>query len=307
MASRPFWSVMIPTYEADALLEATLQSVLDQDPGPDEMHIEVVDDGSTRANPAGVVERIGRGRVQFHRQTTNVGAPRNFTTCVDRAIGSWVHILHGDDIVMPGFYDTYRQHIQLHPCSMAVAQSFTMNERDEYLGVSPPLPHAEGYLLHPPEVMAVHHPVHAVSVVAQRAAYEQVGGFRAGLVHANDWDMWTRLARGGRVACVPGAHAGYRNHQGSDSLRLQRSMRYLTDALDALEVIDAQFDDPRTRAQLRHTARARLSAQALAIADRCASEHRRRDAFRNAWWGWRLCPTVETSAVVVGIVSRVVR
>src|SRR5439155_2583462 len=137
-------------------------------------------------------------------------------------------------------------------------------------------------------VVAVHHPVHAVSVVAQRAAYEQVGGFRPGLVHANDWDMWTRLARCGPVACVPGAHAGYRNHPDSDSLRLQRSMRYLTDAVDALEVIEAQFQDPRTIEQLRRTARARLSDQALEVARRAATEHRRRDALRNAWWGWRL-------------------
>ena len=31
---RPFWSVMIPTYNCDALLEQALRSVLDQDPGP---------------------------------------------------------------------------------------------------------------------------------------------------------------------------------------------------------------------------------------------------------------------------------
>ena len=42
---RPLWSVMIPTYNPRAdYLEETLWSVLKQDPGPDQMQIEVVDD-----------------------------------------------------------------------------------------------------------------------------------------------------------------------------------------------------------------------------------------------------------------------
>jgi GT2 family glycosyltransferase len=307
VADRPFWSVVIPTHEADDLLEATLRHVLAQDPGPDEMQIEVVDDGSRRADPEAVVERVGKGRVGFFRHPTNLGAPRTFNTCVERAVGEWVHVLHGDDVVLPTFYDAYREHIESHPCSMAIAQSFTIDEHDELLGVSPRLPHADGYLLHPPEVIAVHHPVHTVAVVARRDTYERVGGFRPGLVHANDWDMWTRLARCGPVACVPGAHAGYRNHPESDSLRLQQSMRYLTDPLDALEVLAAQFDDPAIVEQLRTTARRRLSDQAFGVARDAAARGARRDAGRNAWCGWRLRPTLETTASLVSIAWSTIR
>src|SRR5207253_10172288 len=41
---RPRWSVMIPAYECAGYLVETLESVLAQDPGPDRMQIEVVDD-----------------------------------------------------------------------------------------------------------------------------------------------------------------------------------------------------------------------------------------------------------------------
>jgi hypothetical protein len=45
--TRPYWSVMIPTYKAQAdYLVETLNSVLQQDPGPEQMQIEVVDDCS---------------------------------------------------------------------------------------------------------------------------------------------------------------------------------------------------------------------------------------------------------------------
>jgi glycosyltransferase involved in cell wall biosynthesis len=48
---RPRWSVMIPTHNCARYLRETLTSVLAQDPGPDVMQIEVVDDHSTKDDP----------------------------------------------------------------------------------------------------------------------------------------------------------------------------------------------------------------------------------------------------------------
>ena len=67
-----------------------------------------------------------------------------------------------------------------------------IDAQGQYLGVLPLLQHADGYLLDAPEHRPVDHPLHAVSVVARRDAYEHVGGFRPGLVHANHWEMWAR-------------------------------------------------------------------------------------------------------------------
>ena len=102
--NRPLWSVMVPTYNCANYLELTLKSVLEQDPGPEQMQIEVIDDRSTKDDPEAVVNEIGKGRVSFFRQPQNVGAQANFTTCVQRSRGHLVHILHGDDAVLPGFY-----------------------------------------------------------------------------------------------------------------------------------------------------------------------------------------------------------
>lgn len=62
---RPTWSVVIPTYNCADFLRITLKGVLDQDPGPDEMQIEVVDDVSTKDDPEGVVRELGKGRVSL--------------------------------------------------------------------------------------------------------------------------------------------------------------------------------------------------------------------------------------------------
>src|SRR5579864_7930471 len=102
---RPFWSVMIPTYNRTKYLEKTLTSVLSQDPGAEEMQIEVVDDGSTLDDPETIVRRVGGSRVSFVRQSTHLGLVPNFNSCIERAMGHWVQILHTDDFVLPGFYE----------------------------------------------------------------------------------------------------------------------------------------------------------------------------------------------------------
>src|SRR5438105_12861529 len=98
---RPFWSVMMPTYNPRAdYLEETLQSVLQQDPGPEQMQIEVIDDCSTDDLAAQTVGRVGGGRVTFRAEPQNRGLADTWNRCIERARGHWVHILHQDDFVL---------------------------------------------------------------------------------------------------------------------------------------------------------------------------------------------------------------
>src|SRR5262245_37206010 len=125
---------MIPAYNCGPYLRRTLESVLCQDPGPNEMQIEVVDGGSTKDDPEKVVKELGKGRIAFHRLESNKGPATTFNTCIKRSSGHWVHILHGDDMVIPGFYEAYAGAISVHPQAvMVVGGNTTINENDEVL------------------------------------------------------------------------------------------------------------------------------------------------------------------------------
>src|SRR5690242_19953848 len=100
---RPLWSIMIPTFNNAGHLRAALRSVLAQDAGPEVMQIEVVDDASDD-DTSKVVQETGQGRVSYYRQDRNVGHIANFQSCLRRSTGRLVHLLHGDDAVLPGFY-----------------------------------------------------------------------------------------------------------------------------------------------------------------------------------------------------------
>src|SRR5277367_6726158 len=85
MKSRPFWSVLIPSFNRTTFLERTLRSVLCQDPGADNMQIEVVDDASTTDDPEPLLQRVCEDRVSLFRQRRNVGAVANWNTCIERS------------------------------------------------------------------------------------------------------------------------------------------------------------------------------------------------------------------------------
>jgi glycosyltransferase involved in cell wall biosynthesis len=99
---RPIWSVMIPVYNRVKYLRQALESVLSQGHRQDEMQIEVVDDCSANNVVEPVVKGICSDMISFYRQPRRVGLVSNWNTCIERARGHLVHILHDDDFVAKG-------------------------------------------------------------------------------------------------------------------------------------------------------------------------------------------------------------
>src|SRR5438876_4369798 len=133
---RPLWSVMIPTFHCARFLHQTLDSVLSQDPGPDVMQIEVVDDCSNDNTSSEVIRRVGTGRVAFHAEPQNRGLASTWNRCIERARGSWVHILHQDDIVLPGFYDLLRKAAECSDASAIFCRYAVVNYKGHWLELS---------------------------------------------------------------------------------------------------------------------------------------------------------------------------
>lgn len=248
---RPFWSVMIPTYNCADLLTATLEGVLAQAPGPDEMEIEVVDDCSTRDHPEDVTRRVGDGRVGFFRHRANVGVSANFTACVRRSRGQWVHLLHGDDVVFPGFYDTVQASIDADPGLDAVIVGCDEIDTDDaVVGRVVPL-RSQGRGVFDDDFvdwLFTWNPIRTPAIVVRRSVYEQVGAFHPDLRHWADWDMWKRVALGHRIFYDPAVVAGYRVHGRSDTSALRTGGADLRELLRAVRIGRDYLSPQRGRA-----------------------------------------------------------
>jgi glycosyltransferase involved in cell wall biosynthesis len=219
---RPLWSVMIPTYNSAEYLGDALRSVLAQAPGPDQMQIEVVDDCSDE-DPRPIVDELARGRVGFHRQAKNVGHVRNFNTCIERARGLLVHILHGDDSVLDGFYRAMQQPFSDHP---AIGAAFC---RDIYVHptgreiTTKEFQPVSGIVEDAPFRLCTDIQVQPPAVVVRRATYECLGGYDTSLPTLEDLEMWVRIASSYPIWYEVAPLARYRRRPGSITTRSARS------------------------------------------------------------------------------------
>ena len=228
---RPFWSVMIPTYNPRAdYLEETLLSVLKQDPGPDQMQIEVVDDCSDDDTASEVTRQVGAGRVMFHAEPQNRGLANAWNRCIERARGHWVHILHQDDIVLPGFYDRLRKAVECSHAGAIFCRHAIANPRGHWIRISELHQESTGLLDDWHGKITAQQLIQCAAIVVRRRVYEQLGGFLPDLHYVPDWEMWQRIASQFPFWFEPSILACYRVHANSATSRLR------LDAADAREV-----------------------------------------------------------------------
>jgi glycosyltransferase involved in cell wall biosynthesis len=228
---------MIPTFNCGSYLREALAGIVVQDPGPDLMQIEVVDDCSTTDDPKALVNECGQGRILFHRQAQNVGHIRNLTTCLLRARGKLVHILHGDDGVKPGFYEKLQTAFEKEPqIGAAFCRQVFIDEQGQRQGISP-LEQSESGILHNwLEHLALEQRIMTPSIVVRRAAYEALGGFDSRLTCAEDWEMWMRIAARYPIWYEPEPLALYRMHTYSNTGRHVRTGEDISYTCRAIEI-----------------------------------------------------------------------
>lgn len=264
---RPLWSVMIPTYNCAHYLRQTLASVLAQDPGPDVMQIEVVDDCSTRDDPVAVVEELGRGRIGFYRQPRNVGHTRNFETCLNRSRGRLIHLLHGDDCVRDGFYQKMQQAFDACPeIGAAFCRHIFMDEHGHWQYISPLEQPERGILHHWLERIAVEQRIQYSSIVVRRDVYERLGGFDQRIhYYGEDWEMWIRIAAHYPVWYEVEPLALYRGHSASLSGHSERTGENIRDLRTVIRISQPclQMYFPKT---VRNTLRRKASKNCALMA-----------------------------------------
>jgi glycosyltransferase involved in cell wall biosynthesis len=235
-SDRPRWSVMIPAYNCSAYLKDTIKSVLANNIDEQHMQIEVIDDYSTDTDVEKLVREAGGGRVGVYRQEKNVGSLRNFESCINRARGEWIHILHGDDMVGVGFYDEIERLFNSHPEAGAAFTGIAyMDEKGEILQVNDTTPKNEGVLEDWLSQIATHNLIQPPAIVVKRKVYETIGSFFA-VHYGEDWEMWVRIAANFPVSYSPKRLAMYRylrkSSISSSSLRSGQTSK------DILKVID---------------------------------------------------------------------
>lgn len=211
-------SVVIPTFNCADWLGAAIDSALQQQ-GAD-VEVIVVDDGSTD-HTARLVRGYG-DRVRYaYQHNAGVSAARNRGLAL--ATGEYTVFLDADDLLLPDKLAGDVAVLGREPTVDAVYTHFL------YLDGEPhhrPLPTTLPPAYDEPSFrdQLLRDNGTAINAYTFRtAAVRAVGGFDTGLHHHEDWDLYLRLLRRGRIRCDARLTALYRRRPHS-AVRNRRAM-----------------------------------------------------------------------------------
>ncbi len=274
----PLWSVMLPVYEPNSYMKEAIRSVLDQDPGYENMQIAVVDDASPSGGVEDLVRAFAGNRIGYIRQPRTLGLAGNWNTCIARAQGELIHLLHHDDLVYPGFYDAIgRGFVADDGIGMAFSRHRFIDAESHEIslsGVVRPTPGAiDGWL----ERIAAGQRLQCPATVVRRGVYDAIGGFRQDLCYVLDWEMWVRIAGRYRVWFEPRVLAAFRMHSGSETARLRKANLIDDDFRRAFRIIRRELPRPIANRALK-TARREVAHQLVTEAVNLSSSRQSKAA-----------------------------
>ena len=200
--------MIVPVRSPAPWLEAALDSVLTQDPGPDE--VVVVDDGSPKPVEVPATVRLLR--------RDEPGGPAAARDLALRELESdLVALCDADDAWEPGKLAAQVAALGAEPDAAVCFGRATIvgpdgrptGERWE----EPPAGRLQGDPLI--SMLYERNPIPAASAVIRSEALVSGGGFAGPTRLASDWDLWLRLAGAGHAfVCEPAARVRYRRHKG---------------------------------------------------------------------------------------------
>jgi len=234
---RPQLSVAIPTWRPrlDHLERAVASVVAQVADGAADVEILLVDDASPDFDPHAFAVRNAPGRITVLRADHHRGIAANWNACLAAARGRWVHLLHQDDWVLPGFYAALAHGARADPrvaAAFCAARYVEADGRDWTPRLVPM--RIPGVLADWQTHVFVRLAIQCSAIVVRRDVYETLGGFDPGLRYALDWDMWRRIAARHPLWFHPEPLAAYRKHAGSETARQAADGQHLVEMFDGI-------------------------------------------------------------------------
>jgi glycosyltransferase involved in cell wall biosynthesis len=204
----PRTSFLIPVRDGSRFIVGALESVLAQTES--DLEVVVVDDGSVDDTNA-LVEAVRRRdlRVRLLRRPLGTGVVDALNFGLAHAHGAFVARLDADDLALPNRLEKQLGFLDAHPTVAVVGSALELlDERGAHAGRldHPTDPKAVSAGLLRGNVLA-----HS-AVVIRRECLDAVGGYRSAFEHAEDYDLWLRIADVYSLANLAEPLTGYRIH-----------------------------------------------------------------------------------------------
>lgn len=214
----PWLSVIIPVYNGERYLARALDSIEVQH--DDRIEVIAVDDGSSDASVDILRSYESRLPLRIHRLPRSGNWVANTNLGLSLASGTYVSMLHQDDLWLPGRLAWIKDMIEI--CGqpeLVLHQAQFIDAAGLRLGVwRCPLPpyvalDADTVLEH----LLVQNFIALPTATFKREVAAEVGGLDEELWYTADWDLWLKIAARGATRYLPETLASYRVHDQSQT------------------------------------------------------------------------------------------
>jgi hypothetical protein len=273
-ASRPWLTVIMPSYRGEEWIGLALQSLAAAT--ADGIEVLLIDGGPTPAarRIAREFEDRLRLRVVVREDVSNWHGRTNFGVQLART--PYVCLLSVDDVWLPGRAAAVHAWIEAAPsAALHLAPSAIIDRHGCELGIwRCPLPTSRELSFETvAERLLVQNFVASPAPVFRRDAWIASGGLDESLWYTADWDLWLKLSATGTVHYHPEITSGFRIHSGSLTMTGSRSGVELEQQMRT--VLERYLPRLGSRAQyVERAARASIAVN-LALASAAAGDTRR--------------------------------
>lgn len=217
---RPAVSVIIPTYNRDALLRRAIESVLNQ--SFDDFEVLVVD-GAGSESTLELVRSYGDGRLRYVPQIgKGIANARNLG--VLKARGEFIAFLDDDDRWREDKLELQVETFRELPGDYGLiytAFTYYYLERDRVLGIKHPRASGDVY-----RHMLRDNITGTSTIMVRRECFRRAGLFRESFPTCEDWDMWLRMSKICRFGAIDEPLVDYSIHSGQFSFAKYLAGRY---------------------------------------------------------------------------------
>lgn len=214
-------SIIIPAYNAEAVLGETLSSVLATTHAP--LEVIVVDDGSTDGTVGLIEEWAARdARVQLFQQE-NAGPCRARNQALEMARGKYILPVDADNLIEPDFVGAAVAILDARPEVKVVAP------RADFFGAR------SGEWKLPPFSLErlAHRNIMDTCAMYRREDALRIGGYCETIIAREDWEFWiSMLKNGGEVVRLPEIMLHYRVQAGSKRISDRKLKRHVIATLN---------------------------------------------------------------------------
>lgn len=206
----PLISVVMPVWNGEKYLAESMESLFAQTFR--DFELIVVDDGSTDATPE-ILRSYTDPRLR-HFRLDHAGIVTALNFGVEQARAEWIGRQDADDISLPARLGAQWDALNRHPGAvLSHTEVEVFGEKSAAVG-HPRFPRSRGFTA---LKLCFQCPIVHSSVIFNKQAFTEAGGYRPEERHAEDYALWGRLIERGPFVGLPQALVRFRVHSASVS------------------------------------------------------------------------------------------